>query len=191
VGTVRLFTAEEDTPGHGATAVLTYGMWTRRYGSNPRVIGKSITLNGQAFEVVGILPQSFSLPKEVLPTLYGGEQAEIFVPLPLRAAAPRTRSQEDYNLIGKLKPGVSVREGQAEMDTITARLRRDYPEVYPPNGGLTFSIVPLQEQVVGDVRRTLFVLLGAAQPAATRCGATGETRAGSWWSLKWRSRWCC
>src|SRR5207245_1362589 len=63
--------------------------------------------------------------------------------------------------MGKLRPGVSVAQAQAEMDTITARLRHDYPQTYPPNGGLTFGIVPLLEQVVGDVRPTLFVLLGA------------------------------
>jgi putative ABC transport system permease protein len=63
--------------------------------------------------------------------------------------------------MGKLKPGVSVEAAQAELDALTARLRRDHPEVYPPNSGLTFSVVPLQEQVVGDVRRSLLVLMGA------------------------------
>jgi hypothetical protein len=96
-----------------------------------------------------------------MPTLDGAEQADILLPLPLDAEASRNRDHEDYNIIGKLKPGVSVKQAQAEMDTITARLRRDYPTVYPPNGGLTFGIVPLLEQVVGDVSPTLFVLLGA------------------------------
>ena len=77
------------------------------------------------------------------------------------ADAAQNRDHEDYNIIGKLRPGVSVKQAQAEMDTITARLRQDHPEVYPPNGGLTFGIVPLMEQVVGDVRRTLYLLLGA------------------------------
>ena len=81
--------------------------------------------------------------------------------MPLPADAAQNRDHEDYNIIGKLRPGVSVKQAQAEMDTITARLRQDHPEVYPPNGGLTFGIVPLMEQVVGDVRRTLYLLLGA------------------------------
>ena len=105
--------------------------------------------------------EDFSLPREVMPTLDGAEQADILLPLPLPADASRNRDHEDYNIIGKLKPGVSIKQAQAEMDTITAHLRRDYPETYPPNGGLTFGIVPLLEQVVGDVRRTLYVLLGA------------------------------
>jgi predicted permease len=157
----RLLAPEEDLPGRPATALLTEGMWDRRYGRNPRMIGKSITINGQPYEVAGILPQSFSLPREVLPTLYGTEQADIFLPLPLAPAAAQVRTGEDYNIVGKLKPGVSVAQAQAEMDTITAHLRRDFPENYPPNGRLTFSIVPLLEQVVGNVRTSLLVLLGA------------------------------
>ena len=79
-------------------------------------------------------------------------------PQPLAASAAQTRTREDYNIIGKLKPGVSVTQAQAEMDALTARLRHDFPEVYPPHGGLTFSIVPLQDQVVGNVRRAVIVL---------------------------------
>ncbi|MGB8477128.1 MAG: ABC transporter permease [Candidatus Acidiferrum sp.] len=157
----RLFLPDEDVPGRPSTAVLTYGMWARRYGSDPRILGKSITINGQNYEVVGILPKSFTLPKEVLPTLYGADQPDVFLPFPLGPKAAGIRTHEDYNILGKLKPGVSVAQAQAEMDTITARLRRAYPESYPPNGGLTFGIVPLLEQVVGDVRRSLLVLLSA------------------------------
>jgi predicted permease len=158
----RLLTQEEDSPGLPATAVLTDGMWTRRFGRDPHIVGKSILINGQAYEIVGVLPRGFSLPQEVLPLLYGTEQAEVFLPLPLApAAASLVRDHEDYNIMGKLKPGVSVSQAQAEMDTLTARLRREFPENYPPNGGLTFSIVPLLEQVVGNVRRSLWVLLGS------------------------------
>lgn len=157
----RLLTPEEDSPGRSLTAVLSDAMWARRFGRDPQMLGKSIILNGQTYEIVGILPQQFSLPQEVLPLLYGTEQAEIFLPLPLASSASQVRAHEDYNIVGKLKPGVSLLQAQAEMDAITARLRRDFPENYPPNGGLTFSIVPLLEQVVGNVRRSLLVLLGS------------------------------
>ena len=157
----RLFTADEDISGRPATAILSYGMWARYFGSDPKVIGRAITINGQPYEVVGIMPQSFALPREVLPTLYGAEQAEVLLPFPLTANAAEVRGHEDYNIIGKLKPGVSLEQARAEMATITARLRHDFPEVYPANGGLTFTIVLLREQVVGNVRRTLFILLGA------------------------------
>src|SRR6476661_5580003 len=69
----RLLTPDEDSPGRAATAVLTEGMWARRFGRDPQIIGKPIVLNGQTYEVVGILPQRFSLPQEVLPLLYGTE----------------------------------------------------------------------------------------------------------------------
>jgi predicted permease len=157
----RLFLPDEDAPGHPATAVLSYGMWVRRYGNDPRILGKSITINGKTYEVVGILPKSFALPHEVLPTLDGPDQPAVFLPFPLGPSAAGVRTHEDFNIVGKLKAGVSVAQAQAEMDTLTARLRRDYPESYPPNGGLTFGTVPLLEQVVGDVRRSLVVLFGA------------------------------
>ncbi len=157
----RLFVSDEDLPGSTATALLSYGIWARHYGSDPNILGKKIILNGAPYDVVGVLPRSFSLPREVMPTLDGAEQAEILLPLPLGADAAQNRDHEDYNIIGKLKPGVSLQQAQVEMDTITARLRHDFPEQYPPNGGLTFGIVPLMEQVVGNVRRTLWLLLGA------------------------------
>ncbi len=157
----RLFVSSEDVKGSPGTAVLSYGFWVRHYGSDPQVIGKSLTINGSTYQVIGILPRSFSLPREVLPTLGGAEQAEIVLPLPLGQDAPQNRDREDYNIMAKLKPGVSLQQAQAEMNTITARLRRDYPANYPPNGGLTFGIVPLSEQVVGDSRTALFVLLFA------------------------------
>jgi predicted permease len=157
----RVFAPDEDSPGKPATAVLSYGMWLRHFGADPGMIGKSVTLNGVPYEVVGIMPRTFSLPREVLPTLDGAEQADILLPLPMPLDAAQNRDHEDYNIMGVLKPGVFIAQAQAEMDTITARLRHDYPQTYPPNGGLTFGIVPLLEQVVGDVRPTLFVLLGA------------------------------
>jgi predicted permease len=159
--TGRLFVPAEDSPGQPATALLTYGMWTRRFGSDPHMVGRSIIINGLSYEVVGILPKAFSLPREVLPVLYGTDQADIFLPLPLAANAAEIRDHEDYNILGTLKPGVTVANAQSEMDVLTARLRREHPAVYPLNGGLTFGIVPLLEQVVGDARRPLFVLLGA------------------------------
>lgn len=157
----RLFAPDEDSPGRNNTALLSHALWTRRYGADPQVLGRSIVLNGLSYEVIGILPRSFSLPREVLPTLGGAEEGEVILPLPLPMNAPQIRTREDYNIIGKLRPGITTRKAQAEMDVITARLCRNFPELYPPNGGLTFSIVPLIDQVVGDVRKPLYILLGA------------------------------
>ena len=157
----RLFQPEDDLQGRPGTAVLSYGLWSTRYGGDARVLGRSITLNGQSYEIVGVLPDGFSLPREVMPTLGVVQDGEIYLPLPLGPQAVQTRTREDYNIIGKLARGVSPGAAQAEMDAIAARLRRDFPDVYPPNGGLTFSVVPLLDQVVGDVRRPLLLLSGA------------------------------
>lgn len=157
----RLFVGEEDRPGAAPTALLGYGTWKRRYGADPSAIGKQVTINGKSYQIVGVLPESFSLPREVLPTLNGAEDAEALLPLPLASDAATARNREDYNIVAKLKPGGTVKQAQAEMDAITGRLRRDFPDLYPLNGGLTFGVVPLQEQVVGDVRRLVMIVLGA------------------------------
>ena len=157
----RLFTPEDDRFGSSNVAILSYGMWARRYGSIPNMVGRTITINSHPYQVIGVLPRSFSLPREVLPTLDGAEQGDLLIPLPLPPSAADTRSNEDFNIIGKLLPGISVQQARAEMDTITARLRQAHPEVYPANGGLTFIILPLLEQVVGNVRHTLWLLLAA------------------------------
>ena len=157
----RFFEPADDAPGRTGAAVLGHGTWVRRYGRDPRVLGRILTLNGQPYEVVGVLPATFSLPREVMPTLGGAEDAEIVLPLPLGPEAPTVRGREDYNILARLKRGVSLAAAQAEMDALTARLRREHPDLYPPNGALTFDIVPLREQVVGDVRKALLTLVAA------------------------------
>ena len=157
----RFFVADDDTPGRPPSAILSHGTWTRRYGSDRGVIGRTIFLNGQSAEIIGVLPASFSLPREVLPTLGVVEDGEILLPLPMAPNAPTFRGREDYNILARLKPGVTARQAQAEMDVLTARLRTEHPNTYPPNGGLTFSVVPLLDQVVGDVRRPVLILAGA------------------------------
>src|ERR1700723_1490532 len=112
----RLFFPDEDIAGHNPTAILSYGTWTRRFGSDPHILGRKIAINGTPREVVGILPKSFSLPREVMPTLYGAEnQAEILLPFPMKPDAAQDRDHEDYNIVGKLKPGVTVAQAQVEM----------------------------------------------------------------------------
>jgi predicted permease len=157
----RLFHEADNSVGAPGVAVLGHGTWLRRYGGDRAVIGRRIVLNGVPYQIVGVLPPTFSLRREVLPTLGGARDAEIMIPLPLSAEAASIRTAEDYNILAKLKPGISLEHAQAEMDTLTARLRSDYPETYPANGQLTFGIVPLQEQVVGNVRWSLLVLMGS------------------------------
>jgi predicted permease len=159
----RLFTEADDAgaPGVPTVAILHYGTWMRRFGGDPAAVGRTINLTGGAYQIVGVMPPSFTLPREVMNTLGGAEEAEVLLPLPLGPQAAQRRNGEDFNIMARLKPGVSVAHAQAEMDALTARLREQYPDFYPPRGGLTFSVVPLQDEVVGDVRRPLLVLLAA------------------------------
>jgi predicted permease len=155
------FTPADDRPGSTGKALLSYGTWQRRYGGDPSVVRRSVTLNGQIYEIVGVLPASFSLPREVLPTLGVVEDAEILLPLPLPANAAQVRNREDYNIVARVKPSATIEQARAELDALTARLRQEHPDFYPPNGGLTFRVLPLQEQTVGKVRLALIVLLAA------------------------------
>jgi predicted permease len=157
----RLFRSEEDQPGPANVAVLSHATWMRRYGSDSHVVGRPIVLNGVSYAIVGVLPPQFSLPRDVLPTLGVISAGDVLLPLPLAPSAATTRTHEDYNIIGTLRRGVTVQAAQTEMDTITARLRHDFPETYPPNGRLTFSIVPLRDQVAGRIRVPLLILTGA------------------------------
>ncbi len=156
-----LFTSDDDRPGRTGKTLLSHGTWQRRYGGDRGVVGRSLTLNGQPYQIVGILPASFSLPREVMPTLGVVETAEIFLPLPLAADAAQVRNREDYNIIARLRPGATIEHARASLSALTGRLRREHPDFYPPNGGLTFRVLPLKEQVVGKVQRALIVLIAA------------------------------
>ena len=111
-----LFTAADDAPGTGGKALLSHGTWMRRYGGRADAVGRTLTLNGQPYEVIGVLPPSFQLPREVMPTLGVVEQAEILLPLPLPADAARIRNREDYNILATLAAGATVEQARAELD---------------------------------------------------------------------------
>src|SRR5688572_11009957 len=157
----RVFTADEDTPGKPPVVILSNGFWKRRFGSDPSVVGKSLTLNGNTFTIVGVMASDFVFNKEIMPAVNGIQNVDLLLPLPLNETARANRGGEDFNIFAKLKPGVTLQKAQADMNVLAARMKRDYPANYPPNGGLTVSVVPLINQVVGDVRLALYVLLGA------------------------------
>jgi len=157
----RVFTSDEDRPGRTLAVILMNGFWKRRFGSDPSIVGKTLTLNGNTLTVIGVMASDFSFNKEVMPAVNGIQQADLLLPLPLSASARTNRGGEDYTVFAKLKHGVSLARAQAEMDGIATRMKQQYPANYPPNGGLTISVVPLIDQVVGDVRLALYVLLGA------------------------------
>ncbi|HEY6393013.1 MAG TPA: ABC transporter permease [Bryobacteraceae bacterium] len=153
----RTFLPEEDKPGKPPTAVLTYGLWKRLFGGDPQIVGKSLTLSGNQFTVAGVLRSDFLLNNEVMPTVASIEKVEILLPLPFGADAVNRRGDENYNVLARLKPGTSMRQAQEDIAAIAARIReKDHRD---PT--FTISVVPLLEQVVGNVRRAVLVLLGS------------------------------
>ncbi len=157
----RVFLPEEDAPGRTPTVVLSHGFWQRRFGSDPNVIGRAVTLSGVSHTVVGVMPADFSLGYEVMPTVASVQQPDVLLPLPLSAERMEAQGDENYNIVARLKPGATVEQAQAELNLVTSRLAQQFPENYPPSRAFSFSVKPLLEQVVGDVRTALLILLGA------------------------------
>jgi len=153
----RVLLPEEDKPGKPAVAVLSYNLWKRLFNSDAKVIGRSITLNGNQVTVAGVLRPEFRLNSEVMPAEGPMDKVDIFLPLPLGADAVQKRGDENYNLMAKLKPGVTVREAQADIDIIASRIR----EKDKRDRTFGMTVTGLLDQVVGDVRRAMLVLLGS------------------------------
>lgn len=157
----RVFTADEDEQGKPTTAILSHGFWQRHFGGDAHIVGKTLLLNGNSVEIVGVMGPGFALNKEVMPTVNKISNAEMFLSLPMGEGKRTTRTNEDYNIFGRLKPGVTVAQAQADVDRIVSGMKQQYPENYPPSSGFMISVVPLLQQVVGEVRRPLLILLGA------------------------------
>jgi predicted permease len=153
----RIFTADEDRPGKPDTAVLSYGLWKEYFGGDPALVGRSITLDGKPRTVVGVLPREFRLSHEVIPVIGGIDKAQIFMPLPMDAKEELNYGPENYNVLARLKPGVTIGQAQADISIIAARLREEKHR----DRTFTISVVSLTEQVVGNVRSSVLILLGA------------------------------
>src|SRR5215468_241751 len=145
----RDFLAEEDRPSATPAAILSYGFWRRRFGEDPSVIGKQLTLNSQSFTVVGITPANFQF----------GAEADVTVPIGLQAERFRLRGRDPgTGVVARLKPNASERQAETDLNLTAARLEQQYPE---SNTGRRVALTPLHESFVGDVRQPLLILLGS------------------------------
>ncbi len=146
----RNFLAEEDRLGAGGVVMLSYGLWQRRFGASPDILGKSLTLNARNYTVIGILPRDFRFR----------DQGELFVPLGqwddvgLRDRHFHTGLQG----VARLKPGVTLAAAEAEMNVIAGQLAKLYPDT---NTGHGVRLVPMKEDIVSNGRNTLLLLVGA------------------------------
>jgi putative ABC transport system permease protein len=155
----RLFGPQDYAPGFAPLAVISDGLWHRAYGADPNVIGRTIRIDGDPFTIIGVLPRGFRHPG---PTTSG--DAEVFCPFGFSAdpfPPPMRGTRILKSGIGRLKPGLTLAQAQAQLTAMAAQLRHDFPTDYPPRAQWTIEIQPLQETLVGKVRPMLLVLLGA------------------------------
>ena len=143
----RAFTAEEEQPGKDDVVILNHGLWRRRFGGDPGVIGKTISINGAPRTVVGVMPPEYNFPR-------GGE---LLAPLALTQRQAQNRVAHYLLAVARLKPGVSIAQAQAELDTIMTRLERQYPNT---NTGRGLGVFPLLRDTVRDYRPALLTLMG-------------------------------
>jgi len=145
----RALLPDEDQPGRDQVVVLGYGLWQRRFAGDPNVLGASITLNGRATTVAGVMPPDFDFP-------FG---SELWMPLALTPQQINQRDTRNLQALALLNPGVSVEQARAEMLTLARRIERQYPQT---NTGLSVQIIPLRD-LQGDFTRPLLsVLIGMA-----------------------------
>jgi putative ABC transport system permease protein len=145
----RAFAPEEDQPGANRVVILSNALWQRSFAGDVNLIGKTVTLNAQSHTVVGVMPAWFQFPSR---------EIELWVPIAFTPQQAASRGNHYLEVVARLKPGVKVQQAQAEMNTIAARLQQQYPE---QNTDLGAVVVPLHEQVVGDIKPALLILLGA------------------------------
>jgi len=148
----RVFLPEEDSPGRGQVVILSDRFWRSHLGAAPDVVGRMLTLDGEAYSIVGVMPARFSAKA------WPVTDRDIWVPLAYTDARRAVRDNHNDAVAARLKPGISVKQAQAEMDAISQRLEREYPQA---NTGWGATVVPLQDLIVGDIRTTLAMLLAA------------------------------
>jgi putative ABC transport system permease protein len=145
----RTITTQDDQMGARDVIVLGHDIWARRFGANPRIVGQTIQADGVPREVIGVMPPGVEFPL----------RSELWIPLRFSARDLETQRGAHYiEVLGRLKTGVPIEAARAEMRTIGSRLAQDYPRT---NRDHSVSVHPLRESLVGSVRQSMFVLLGA------------------------------
>jgi putative ABC transport system permease protein len=149
----RNFLPEEDRDGREQVVILSYGLWQRRFGGDPQLIGQSLTLNGKSHVVVGVMPPGFQFP---------AQEVELWRPIAFSAAdlGADERGNHWLSALGLLKPGVTETQAQREIDGLARQMQWEHPQNYD-DPGWGIALVTLREQLVGETRWALLVLLGA------------------------------
>jgi putative ABC transport system permease protein len=138
----------EDQPGKDRIVILSYGLWRSRFVGDPGVIGRTVELDSQKHTIVGVMPAEFRYPA----------RAQLWIPLPMDSKSLRDRGSHWLNAIGRLKPGASHKQAQADLSLIAARLEKQYPDRNDKVGAL---VVPLHDDLAGESQKPLMVMLAA------------------------------
>ena len=152
----RTFLPDDEPVGKPPVAVLSYGLWQRRFGGQSSVIGQPITLNGIKFTMIGVMPPSFQF--HIKHRSGTGRPAELWTVLPMPTGGSANERGRFLSVVARLKPGVSEEQAAAELRTIATRLSDEVPQY---NKNYSAEVVPLREQFFGNVRRPLWLMLGA------------------------------
>jgi len=155
----RTYTSEEDQPGREYEVILSDRLWRDRFGGDPGILGRAVELNGYPYTVIGVMPATFAFPRaEEIPGSFNfPRQAQLWVPAALPAAA-KPAQPDDLAVVGRLKPGASVAQAQADMDACSTALDRMFSQA---KGWFRCRVTRLDEQVAGDTRRPLLLMLMA------------------------------
>jgi putative ABC transport system permease protein len=156
----RVFTTTDETPGNNQVVLISFNFWHTRLSGVPDPDGKSITLDGKPYTIVGVMPEGFQFPGGTGTVLrvFTPAPAQLWIPLTLDAKQLQQRSSHYLNVIARLKPGTTVGQATSEMDGLQQRIEQLYPTSFV---GSNVNVVPLNEQVVGTVRRPVLILWGA------------------------------
>jgi putative ABC transport system permease protein len=149
----RVFRPDEDTPGGKYVVVLSDRFWRSEFGAHPDVIGRTVKLNDEAYTIVGVMPASASVAS------WTGMASDVWIPLALTDEQRAVRGGHNRDGVARLKRDVELAQAQAEMDTISARLAREFPRTDGRGWGAV--VIPMQEEIVGNSRTMLLMLLGA------------------------------
>jgi predicted permease len=158
----RLFLPEEEQPGNHRVVIISYGLWQRRFGSDPKIVGQTISLNDEPYTVVGIMPQGFQFPRKGDLTYhlhaYIPSVVDIYVPTAFAPEQWNNRKAVSVVVIARLKPEFSLEQAQAEMNGFALRLQQQSPDTRRDHG---IRLGSYHQQVVSRVKLALLVLLGA------------------------------
>jgi predicted permease len=147
----RAFSSEENQTGKNRVAILSAGLWKRRFGQSPDVIGKSVIVNGESLTIVGVMPSEFQFPPQA-------DKLELWIPIAFEGEELTNRNVRDIQVVARLRPDVSLKQAQAELSTMANQLEREYPDT---NAGWNVRVTTLADQFADRARPAMLIMLAA------------------------------